>query len=164
LCSATYITAVDLPILEQALVEERSMAKKASVKAEKIEAPVFDRAEDMIETARTRWSAVQGLRAETGEALSVAGKTAFEGFVAFNTQVLDFTQALVNDRIATLKSALEAKSVKDVVAAETAFARRTYASTVSHVQTLGGIARQSATETMKPVSKVVSDVMGKKAA
>jgi hypothetical protein len=141
------------------------MAKKTAKVAPKTAKPAAAAAPQAAPHAASKsWTSLQDVGVDAKDALAAAGKNAFAGMLAFNTEVLDFTQKLFNDRIVTLKSAMDAKSVKDVLDAETQFAKRTYTSTMDYVRTLGSVAQKAAVDTVTPIRTTVADYVSKKAA
>jgi phasin family protein len=92
------------------------------------------------------------------QAVTASGKVAFEGAIAFDRALLGYGRVAFDETVAHWNESLKAKTVRELLAAQSAFAKSRYETVAGQGRELFELTRAQITNAVAPLHELVSGV------
>lgn len=136
--------------LKAAMNAASSTAKQAIAKSEATAKVAAVRLEGAIKTAHDNVETAQELGAELMDVVDTASRTTLNSVASVNESLMTFGKDAMQDAMDVSRKALEAKSLSDVVALQTAFAERRINAMFQAIGMLNSLAQSNALAVWSP--------------
>ncbi len=134
--------------------------QKGVVRAEEAAVTAVDRVEDTMSTMKVSFDQAKAFGSEVMSVVDNAGRTTLGGMVTMNQSMVDYGKEALADTIDVGKKTMEARSVKDVVELQTAFAERRISAAFHTVAALNTLAQHNVMALWSPFASLVRDTSG----
>lgn len=125
-------------------------AQDVIAKSETTAAAAAERVQEAFKAAQGNMESAQQLGVEFMDVVDTASRTALTGVTTVNESLAKFGKEAFQDAVELSRKALEAKSIADVVALQTAFAERRINATFQVIGTLNAMAQNNALAVWSP--------------
>lgn len=140
------------PSVKAAIEAASASAHEAIAKGETTAAAAAERVQVAFKAAQENMETAQELGAEFMDVVDTASRTALDGVTTVNESLMSFGKDAFHDAVEVARKAMEAKSIADVVALQTAFAERRINATFQVVSVLNSIAQNNALAVWSPLA------------
>ncbi|HEV2365219.1 MAG TPA: TIGR01841 family phasin [Caulobacteraceae bacterium] len=130
--------------------------KTASDKANETLAAASGAFKDQVEKSVAAMRDLSAYSAKNFEALVASATAAAKGAEALGAQALAFSKKSLEDQAAAAKAMTTAKSVQELIEAQTSFARSAFEAYVAEATKMGETFTASVRETVQPISERVT--------
>jgi hypothetical protein len=134
--------------------------QKGVVRAEEVAVNTVDRVEDSMATMKVNFDQAKAFGSEVMSVVDNAGRTTLGGMVNMNKSMVDYGKEVFADAIDVSKKTMEARSVKDVVELQTAFAERRMSAAFHTVAAMNTLAQNNIMALWSPFATLVRDTSG----
>jgi hypothetical protein len=134
--------------------------QKGVARAEDVAVTAVDRVEDTLSTMKVNFEQAKAFGTEVFSVVDNAGRTTLGGMVTMNKSMVDYGKEILADTIDVSKKTMEARSVKDVVELQTAFAERRMSAAFHTVAALNTLAQNNMMALWSPFANLVRDTSG----
>jgi hypothetical protein len=134
--------------------------QKGVVRAEEVAVTAVERVEDTLATMKVNLDQAKAFGSEVMSVVDNAGRTTLGGMVTMNKSMVDYGKDVFADAIDVSKKTMEARSVKDVVELQTAFAERRISAAFHTVAALNTLAQNNVMALWSPLASLVRDTSG----
>jgi hypothetical protein len=102
-----------------------------------------------------RIASVRAAGENTVQAVTASGKAAFEGVIAFDKAVLDYTRVALDDTLAHFRTAFDLRDVNALLEANQAFAKSRYETVAAQGRELAELTKAQVENTVAPLREIV---------
>jgi hypothetical protein len=134
--------------------------QKSVVRVEEVAVTAVDRVEDSFATMKVNMDQAKAFGSEIMSVVDNAGRTTLGGMVTMNKSMVDYGKDVFADAVDVSKKTMEARSVKDVVELQTAFAERRISAAFHTVAALNTLAQNNVMALWSPFATLVRDTSG----
>lgn len=134
--------------------------QKGVVRVEEVAVTAVERVEDTLATMKVNMDQAKAFGSEVLSVVDNAGRTTLGGMVTMNKSMVDYGKDVFADAIDVSKKTMEARSVKDVVELQTAFAERRISAAFHTVAALNTLAQNNVMALWSPFASLVRDTSG----
>jgi hypothetical protein len=134
--------------------------QKGVVRVEEVAVNAVERVEDTLSTMKVNLDQAKAFGTEVLSVVDNAGRTTLGGMVTMNKSMVDYGKDVFADAIDVSKKTMEARSVKDVVELQTAFAERRISAAFHTVAALNTLAQNNVMALWSPFATLVRDTSG----
>ena len=135
-------------------------AQSSIAKAEYAALNAVGRVEDTIATVKVGFDHAKAFGSEVLTVVDNAGRTSLGGIATVNSSLVGYGRDVLTDTIDVSKKTMEARSVKDVVELQTAFAERRMSAAFHTVAALNALAQQNVMAMWSPFASLVRETAG----
>ena len=134
--------------------------QKGVARVEEVAVNAVERVEDTLATMKVNLDQAKAFGSEVLSVVDNAGRTTLGGMVTMNKSMVDYGKDVFADAIDVSKKTMEARSVKDVVELQTAFAERRISAAFHTVAALNTLAQNNVMALWSPFANLVRDTSG----
>ncbi len=134
--------------------------QRGVVRAEDAAVSAVERVEDTLASMKVNLDQAKAFGSEVLSVVDNAGRTTLGGMVTMNKSMVDYGKDVFTDAIDVSKKTMEARSVKDVVELQTAFAERRISAAFHTVAALNTLAQNNVMALWSPFASLVRDTSG----
>ena len=129
-------------------------------RAEQAALTVVARVEDTMATVKVGFDQAKAFGSDVFSVVDNAGRTTLGGIATVNTSLVGYGRDVLADTIEVGKKTMEARSVKDVVELQTAFAERRISAAFHTMSALNSLAQQNVMAMWSPFASLVRETAG----